>query len=114
MGAQELFGPYLLNKEGIDYNVLVMDNEVGVYALGYTSKDGEFHVENIGRVKRGLHRKLYEFEGVYKEFRFKFFVNEQAAFNQECELFHELKPRDTFVHPLRPAGSRKKCPVCGL
>lgn len=110
----ELFGPYLLNKEGIDYNVILFGEDVGVYVLGNTGRDGVFRIEHVGRAAKNLVRKLYEHEGIYKEFKFKFFVSEKAAFEFECKIFHQLKPRDTFKHPLRPAGSRSGCPVCGL
>ena len=114
MNETELFGPYLLNKEGIDYNVILIGEDVGVYALGNTGKDGIFRIEHVGRARKDFTKKLYEYEGIYKEFKFKFFVSEHVAFEFECKVFHQHKPRDTFKHPLRPVGSRSRCPVCGL
>ncbi|MBI4429035.1 MAG: hypothetical protein HY562_07935 [Ignavibacteriales bacterium] len=110
--ATGLFGPYLLSEYEINHNLVGGDN--GVYALGFTGKDGVFYIDRVGRSEKNLVDTLKKYEGMYKEFKFKFYETERACFDKECELFHAFTPRDNIAHPKAPKGIRLKCPVCGL
>ena len=107
-----LFGPYLLSEYEIHHNIV--GGEIGVYALGFTGKDGVFYIDRVGRSEKTLTATLKKYEGMYKEFKFRFYATEKAAYEKECDLFHSFKPRDNVAHPRGQKGTRLKCPVCGL
>jgi len=107
-----LFGPYLLTDYDVHHNLII--GERGVFALGFTGKDGVFYIDRVGKSEKSLIDTLLKYEGMYKEFKFKFFASEKACYEKECELFHLFKPRDNIAHPQAPKGIRLKCPTCGL
>ena len=110
--ATGLFGPYLLSEYEIQHNVI--GGEIGVYALGYSGKDGVFYIDRVGRSDKSLSDVLIKYEGMYKEFKFKFYATQKACYEKECELFHNFSPRDNPLHPSKPKGTQLKCQVCGL
>jgi len=107
-----LFGPYLLTDYEVRHNVI--GGEIGVFALGFTAKDGVFYIDKVGRAEKDLVATLIKYEGIYKEFKFKFYETEKASYEKECELFHLFRPRDNIAHPVRPKGTRLNCRICGL
>jgi len=110
--ATGLFGPYFLSDYEIHRNLI--GGEIGVYALGYTGKDGVFYIDRVGRSDKNLADVLIKQEGMYKEFKFKFYETQKASYEKECELFHNFAPRDNPSHPSGPKGTRLRCPRCGL
>ena len=110
--ATGLFGPYLLSEYEVRRNLI--GGEIGVYALGYSGKDGVFYIDRVGRSDKILADVLIKYEGMYKEFKFKFYETLRASYEKECELYHNFAPRDNPSHPLKPKGTRLKCLSCGL
>ena len=51
-----LFGPYLLSNYEIHHNLV--GDEIGVYVLGFTGKDGVFYIDRVGRSEKNLLQTL--------------------------------------------------------
>ncbi len=45
-------------------------------------------------------------------FKFGYFPSAEAAFERECELYHDFKPAGNRLHPDRPSRSSLECPRC--
>jgi hypothetical protein len=105
-----LQGPYRLTYEGIEKAVRC--RSAGAYALGHITPNGSFCVNHVGRSDTDIAAKLREFIGSDAYFKFGYFPSSRAAFEKECELFHDFNPPGNRVHPGRPAGSRWACPRC--
>jgi hypothetical protein len=110
MSKIALTGPYRLTFETIDS--AVTRSSAGVYALGYADREGRFHVNQVGRADTDMRGKLRRFIGSATLFKFGYQPSSQAAFEKECELFHDLSPPGNRVHPGRPQGTNWKCPQC--
>lgn len=109
-----LWGPYSLTPRGIDAAVSI--SAPGVYALG-TMHDlhGPFEVCFVGRddkdVKSGLRRHIADW---YPQFFYQYCHSIKAAFEKECELYHDFNPRDNKAHPARNKDTDWTCPRCRL
>jgi hypothetical protein len=87
---------------------------MGIYALGSLNADGTFSIAYIGRAEIDLAEKLRAHIGdSYRAFSFALAATALSAYRMECELFHHIRPSDNHTHPVRPAGTRWTCPVCG-
>ena len=84
----------------------------GVFVLGHTGPDGKFYVDYIGRSDKDLRDKLLSLIGSGNLFKFRYMASSEAAFQAECELFHDFKPSGNRMHPDRPAGTNWVCPRC--
>jgi hypothetical protein len=112
MAKSRLHGPYKLNFDTID--AAITRNSAGVYALGYTNPDGKFCINHIGRADTDVKSKLRNYIGSATLFKFSYLATSKAAFERECELFHDLAPPGNRVHPGRPQGTNWVCPRCRI
>lgn len=111
MANTGLYGPFDLTDEVIDK--VVKGVGAGAYALG-TSEDNEVlkNIYRIGRSDTDLNRRLKEYVGTYKHFKYAFYPNAHDAYRKECELYHNFTPRDNAIHPDKPNGTSHKCNHC--
>ncbi len=107
-----LLGPYVLVFDVI--NDEVVDLRPGAYALGYTDNNGRFVVTFVGSSSADLRSRLKQHIGTARQFKFRHFATDRAAFEKECELFHQFWPAGNFLHPERPKNSNWACPRCRL
>ena len=107
-----LSGPYRLNFDSIDG--LVTRKSAGVYALGHADAAGRFCVNHIGRADADLRARLLDTIGSEALFKYGYYSCTRAAFEKECELFHDINPAGNRVHPGRPRGTRWECPRCRI
>jgi hypothetical protein len=89
----------------------------GTYALGRVQENG-FCPLYVGRSDHDVARELREWVGEkarYKVFVFSYAGTAQAAFEKECEHFHDFggtERLDNAQHPQRPPHSDWLCPRC--
>jgi len=105
-------GSYELTNEKIDE--VVTKTSAGNYALGYV-KEKVFYVKYVGRADSDVNGRLKKWVGSYKKFKFSYATSPKAAFEKECENYHdfgETKSLDNKIHPDRPDGASWKCPKC--
>jgi hypothetical protein len=110
MTSTGLRGPYALVYDVVDAEVA--DNHPGTYVLGYIDFQGRFCVNFVGSSPTDLRAKLKERIGTAQCFKFRHFVSDRAAFEKECELFHQFLPSGNFLHPDRPPNTTWRCPRC--
>lgn len=114
MAKLNMNGSYELSNEKIDQNVI--KTSAGNYALGHT-KDSSFIVKYVGRSDDDLNKRLKDWVGDYKQFKYSYATSPKAAFEKECRNYHDFgenKKLDNEYHPDRPDGSTWKCPVCDV
>jgi hypothetical protein len=104
-----LQGPFPL---AFDEIATVADEAPGVFALGYIDMNGAFRINAVGRADDSLAATLRALIGSDQAFKFAPAVDARAAFERECELFHDFRPPSTRIHPSRPAGTDFTCPRC--
>ena len=106
-----LRGPYPLTTDGVTKSVT--STLPGAYALGFSDEKETFHVQYVGRsdddVKARLLKHVPE---PYRQFKFEYYASAKAAFEKECELYHDFPNDNNKLHPARPEGSYWKCPRC--
>ena len=104
-------GPYRLTPELV--NERVLHNCTGAYALG-TDSGFNFKVHYVARTGdiAGALRK-HASDRKNRHFEFHYLPSAQAAFEQECLLYHAFMPPDNEGHPQRPDDADWKCPHCG-
>ena len=112
MSSIELKGPFLLTAEKV--KVAVTAVLPGAYVLGHTDDAGTFIVEKVGRSDDNLKKTLQDQVECFSEFRFEHFHSAKAAFEKECDLYHNFMVEMDYVHPTRLDGSYWKCPHCGV
>jgi hypothetical protein len=106
--AGVLQGPFPLTARSIEANVST--DAKGVYVLGEgTGRD--FEVLKVSRTD-DLKDSLGEYLGRYKNFQYSLAGSQIDAWDRECELYHQHRPRDNKAHPVRRYGSDWDCPVC--
>lgn len=110
MARTGLMGPYLLTFDGIES--AVARTSAGVYALGHLSPEGKFLIHQIGRSDTDVREKLRGYIGTETMFKFGYFPSPQAAFERECELYHDFRPAGNRLHPDRPSRTSLECPRC--
>lgn len=111
MASPNLSGVFALTKDQIDK--VVTSTSPGVYVLDSTSF-GDFKNCYVGRSDVDLNGRLQSWIGVYKFCKAAYCSSAKAAFEAECELYHDLNPPDNAIHPARPSGSSWKCPRCPI
>jgi hypothetical protein len=110
MPSTGLRGPFSLTTEKIDKEVT--QKSPGAYALDATTS-GAFQVNYAGRSDTDVKDRLAKHVGgKYKFFEFEYYSSAKAAFEKECNLYHDFSPSDNTIHPDRPSGSGWKCPRC--
>ena len=107
-----LLGPYRLTFDGI--STAVARRSAGVFALGHKDRDGNFQVKHVGRSDNDIRSKLCECIGSDILFKFGFYGTAKAAFEKECELFHDFSPPGNRVHPGRNKATMWECPRCRI
>lgn len=111
MANTGLFGPYQLTQANIDQHVATKGT--GVYVLDKTTT-GEFKVAYVGRSDDDLPGRLATWMGKgYVYFKYGYFDSKLAAFNRECQIYHDFNPPDNIIHPDAPDGSSCTCPIAG-
>ena len=110
MPSTGLKGPFLLTAERV--NITVASRLPGAYALGHTDDEGTFVVDTIGRSDNNLKKTLADQVDGRSQFKFEYFHSAKAAFEKECDLFHDFTMVLTQDHPTRLEGSYWKCPHC--
>jgi len=109
----ELSDPVSLSDEKIDLKVTKVSP--GVYVLDDTDSSHPFNNAYVGRSDTDVNGRLHDWTGKgYKYFKFAYCSSAKAAFEVECELYHDLKPPDNVNHPARPSGSNWVCPRCWI
>lgn len=107
-----LLGPYRLTFDGISN--AIARRSAGVFALGSMDPDGNFRVKHVGRSDADIRSRLCECIGSDILFKVGFFGSAQAAFEKECELFHDFSPPGNRIHPGRSSGTKWECPRCRI
>lgn len=114
MANSGLHGPHLLTEKEIDANVRGIGP--GAYALGRV-ENGAFYIDYVGRSDNDLKARLKQWAPTkYIYFKYGFCESAKAAFQKECQLFHDFggtRLLDNKVHPARPQGTSWSCPVSG-
>ena len=101
-----------LNEAKIDEKV--SPKKIGTYCLGYRSNETTFHPKYVGRSDTDLNKRLKDWVGEYKRFKFMYHTTIKQAYEKECHLYHDWKDHiDNDVHPATPEGTDYTCPVCG-
>jgi hypothetical protein len=107
-----LSGPYRLTFDAID--AAITQSSPGVFALGHSDAGGRFCVNHVGRSDADLKVRLRDFIGSDSLFKYGYSPSSEAAFQKECEIFHDVRPPRTLVHPGRPKGTSWECPRCRI
>ena len=116
MACLRMLGPYDLTPDNIDR--VVRPYATGVFAIGYTRESGAFVVRYIGRSDTDLRSELRA-QSPDETARFKLVESPSAmaAFDTQCELYHEFGGADSLEndeHPPRPRGTKWVCPACDI
>ena len=116
MASLGMEGPYVFYAKEIDR--VVTKTSFGNYALGHKREDGTFVVQYVGRsdsdVNKALQTKL---TSKYNHFKYCYATSAKEAFEKECRNYHDFgcnKDLDNICHPVHPADSNWKCPVCSI
>lgn len=114
MPKSGLKGSYPLNNDTIDEKVT--RKSAGAYALGRT-EEKSFYIKYVGRSDSDINSRLKDWVGKYPRFKFDYYSSPKAAFEKECNLYHdfgESELLDNDIHPQRPDNSDWKCPRCKI
>jgi hypothetical protein len=109
MASPQLSRLHSLDDAVID--IEVTRTSAGVYVLDKTTA-GAFEAAYVGRSDTDVNGRLHQHVRRYKFFMFGYSSSAKAAFEAECQLYHDLRPPDNANHPARPAGSGWRCPRC--
>jgi hypothetical protein len=101
-----LQGPYFLTVEDLEQ---ASPSGLGVYVLGDRLPSGNLEVLRVGR-SPDLKQSLAEYIGRYQCFQYVVALSEVDAWDRECQLYHQHRPRHNPVHPVR--RDDWDCPVC--
>jgi len=110
MAAPTMHGGYPLNNEKIDEKVT--KKSAGCYKLGNLNSRDRVEIKYVGRSDSDVSSRLKDHVGKYTHFFFAYTTSPKAAFEAECELYHDYSPKNNTIHPDRPANSSWKCPRC--
>ena len=116
MATLNMNGAYTLNTNVI--NEKVTTTSPGNYALGCV-KEGAFYVQYVGRADADVASRLKQHVSEkYKSFKFSYATSPKAAFEKECENYHDFGGvegnLDNKIHPDRPKNAGWKCPRCKI
>ena len=113
---------YPLDNETIDK--VVTEKSAGTYVLGHfkTEKKGEkevktFIVEYVGRSDDDINDRLKKWVGKYRRFKFRYYGTAKAAFEKECNVYHDFGEKESLdndKHPERSPNKNWKCPQCDI
>lgn len=105
-----LKGPHELSFDRLEQ--VLPKARTGIFALGYVDREGRFRVQSVGRDDYDVRARLCELIGSSVMFKFAVLPTPREAFEKECELFHNLRPPSTVIHPARQRGTDWLCPHC--
>ena len=105
-----LKGPHALSFDALQR--VLPKGRTGIFALGYVDSGGRFRVQSVGRDDYDVRARLSELIGSSTMFKFAVMPGSREAFEEECALFHQLRPPSTIIHPVRPRGTNWQCPHC--
>ena len=113
MAKLNMTGPYELDKSAVDKEV--SDTLPGNYALGSKNDKGIFLVGYVGRSDDNVNDRLQYWVNNSSEpfFKFLYASSAKAAYEKECQNYHDFDPPDNDIHPAKQNGKDWKCPVCG-
>ena len=113
MPSAGLSGPYALDAETLD--AVVTRKSPGAYVLG-RSEGQTFYIRYVGRSDTDVAARLRQHLGDYPQFKFGYFGSPRAAFDKECQLYHDFgeSKLDNRFHPARPWGSAWQCLCCRI
>jgi hypothetical protein len=112
MSSLDMKGPYKLIYKAIEQ--VVEDGRKGNYSLGELDDEGKFVPHYVGRSDTDVKdRLLYWVEHNNRPyFKFSYAETVRAAFEKECQNYHDFSPKDNDIHPARPKGENYPCPYC--
>ncbi len=113
MSSLNMQGPYPLTNEEI--NLRITKISAGNYAYGYTKDNGSFVVKYVGRADSDLNDRIKHGVGQYKEFKYSYAKDANAAFEEECRNYHDFGGSDMLdndIHPDKPDNTDYGCPYC--
>jgi hypothetical protein len=94
-----LRGPYNLDNATID--AIVTRTSPGAYALGKVD-DNIFYVSYVGRSDDDINRRLKDWVGKYPKFKFEYYDSPKAAFEKECNLYHDFGEKENWIITTTP------------
>ena len=116
MASLGMKGSYAFNEGTIKKEIT--KTSAGNYALGYEKDDGTYIVQYVGRSDSDVGGRLSSHIGKkYSEFKYSYATSPKAAFEKECENYHDFggnKKLHNEIHPDRPQNSSWKCPRCNV
>lgn len=114
MSSLNMEGPFPFTPESIESHVY--QNTAGNYALGRMNENDRFSPKFVGRSDTDVNSslKLLFHERLHPLFKFCYADSPRAAFEKECENWHDFDPPENINHPFRPDGTDWKCPRCDL
>jgi len=112
MASLNMSGPFELDDETIDKQVT--KTSAGNYALGYMDKEGKFRICYVGRSDSDVKDRLKYWikKSNRTHFKYSYATSPKAAYDKECQNYHDFDPPDNDIHPGKPDDSNWKCPVC--
>lgn len=112
MPSLNMNGPYKLDTKTIEEQVTKTSS--GNYALGRKKKNGKFGIGYVGRSDTDVKKRLKRWvsDKIRPLFKFSYATSPKAAFEKECQNYHDFKPPENDVHPQRPDNTNWKCPHC--
>jgi hypothetical protein len=110
----EMDGPFKLDTGTI--NTKVTRKSPGNYALGEKNGNGTFTVGYVGRSDSDVRERLISWVDKTRRplFKFSYATSAKAAFEKECNNYHDFNPSGNSSHPARPEGSNWRCPRCSI
>ena len=107
---------YSLDTKTID--AVVTKKSAGAYVLGHFRKEKEGNIfipKYVGRSDDDINGRLKKWVGKYPRFKFGYYGSPKAAFEKECDLYHDWKKQlDNKQHPDRPENKDWQCPRCDV
>lgn len=99
-----------LNNAEIETHVA--DVSIGVYILD-KYQAGPFTTHYVGRSDDDVAKRLKKWvsDGGFLYFKVKYETTKKAAYELECQIYHDLKPVENIIHPDAPNGTSYTCPV---
>jgi len=95
---------------------VVTQTSPGAYVLTKHDPSDTFTVSYVGRSDADLNSRLKDHAaaGKYTHFKAGYHSTAKAAFQKECQLYHDFGGSDSLdnkAHPARPKNTSHSCPV---
>jgi len=75
-------------------------------------------VHYVGRSDNDVNSRLKDHVGEYPKFKFDYFDSPKAAFEKECDIWHDFGGSEgklgNKAHPDKPEVTDWKCPRCNI